>query len=470
MYQNFDFKAERIFRMLTEYCSVMEEYNYSYEENLILDIEYRIAEAIVESFPSALLPFQEIGYAIHRAMDAGELLDPRDFEDDFIRLYNFILRMRDKRNSFNADRRAEHPIEIGSLSRYNPSLNQFCRFDEEYDDIDAEGRNKRNLEFKTAVRDTLQYLRNSTKPVQRATLMTEIKNCSSSVISHACTHRDILNYLGSYYCGANIVLSQDVKQSFKKSISRILDDNEIHHADELYNKLKDTEHIVFSETYVHSSFQLLSLLRYLYGSEFTISRPFISLKDVHIPTIPERVIRFIGKRKEIQIADIVEFFRDKNIIIPRLLSLLDAINRHVLIKDHTTLVATDSLGLTPVILKEIETAVSEELDDVNCKAVRELLCFPKLPRIAIPWTEWLLYSVIRKNIPTVRTYTTSPQFRHGIPVLSLSEELTNEELAEISERHQGSIHTTVTMDTDDFEEELDDDILLEFDWEDNDEL
>ena len=129
-----------------------------------------------------------------------------------------------------------------------------------------------------------------------------------------------------------------------------------------------------------------------------------------------------------------------------------------MIKDHTTLVATDTLGLTPVILKEIETAVSEELDDVNCKAVRELLCFPKLPRIAIPWTEWLLYSVIRKNIPTVRTYTTSPQFRHGIPVLSLSEELTNEELAEISERHQGSIHTTVTMDTDDFEEELDDDI------------
>lgn len=469
MYQNYDSKAERIFRMLSEYCSLMEEYNYSYDENIILDIEFRIADAIADSFPSALYPFQDIGYAVHRMMDSGDELDPHELEDDFIRLYNHILRMKDKRNSFNEERRAEQPLRVDSLSRLIPEIDQSCGRENEYSSYE-EDFNKKEFEKKVAIRNTLQYIRNSTKPVQRATLMAEIKHCTSAVIAYTCKHYDILNYHSAYFCGSHILLTQGEKEHFKASIESVLGDCEIHHIDELYTKVRDKERVVLNKAFVSSSFQMMSLIRYLFRREYNYSRPFISAKSIHIPTIPERVIRFINKRNEIPISELVEFFRIKKIEIPRLLSLLDTINECVLIKDHSTLVATNSLGLTPHTLEEIEEIITEELEEANYKAVRDLLCFPQLPHISIPWTEWLLYSVVRRSLPAIHTYTTSPQFRHGIPVLSLSEEITDDEMAEVAERHKGSISTTVTADTDYFEDEIDDDLLLEFDWEDSDEL
>lgn len=465
---------EKIFRMLNEYCAAFDEYNMSGEPYAMQDIEYQVSEALAEYFPIASDYFSMIVDRIHVLVEDEAPIDISEFEDDLILVYNCIRQARNKKtwNWFDDDfKRDSDYYDYSDYSDDEDShiYDQDPDQDELYE-IRSE-RAERTSAFVQAVKETIRFIEESSKPVQRQTLVANIKDFSDAVMVQACRESKILSYHGEYIYAGNLDIPDNLFHTLRRQINFILRDHEIHHIDELYDEIAPKQYLLLSGAYVQTSYQFFSLVAYLFEDDYNFVRPFIAQKSVHIPTIPERVIRFIGNNNEILIDDVISFTKKKGITIPRLLELFDDISNHFFIKNHDTLISRSSLSLNNSILEQVADLIIDELKDVDCIAIRDLRCLSLLPSISVPWEEWLIYSIIRKHIPSIHTYTTSSQFRHGIPVISLTSMVTEIELSEIAQRHEGNTHAVVhtTVDNLDNLDELIED-MIDFNWEDEDEL
>ena len=45
-------------------------------------------------------------------------------------------------------------------------------------------------------------------------------------------------------------------------------------------------------------------------------------------------------------------------------------------------------------------------------------CIHKLPRINVPWHEWLIYSVVRKCSKELETGVSNAQFKYAMPLIA----------------------------------------------------
>ena len=52
----------------------------------------------------------------------------------------------------------------------------------------------------------------------------------------------------------------------------------------------------------------------------------------------------------------------------------------------------DHIGINVEIAKQVERIVSEEV--LETMPIKQLTCWGKLPLLNVPWTEWLLYSIL----------------------------------------------------------------------------
>jgi hypothetical protein len=86
---------------------------------------------------------------------------------------------------------------------------------------------------------------------------------------------------------------------------------------------------------------------------------------------------------------------------------------------------------------DIERAIQNELITKKCCAIRDLSCVPSFPDIELEWNEWLIFSVVSKWIVDLDVDTTSNQFKHSIPVVSLPGIKTSDYMDAIRERYTG---------------------------------
>lgn len=114
--------------------------------------------------------------------------------------------------------------------------------------------------------------------------------------------------------------------------------------------------------------------------------------------------------------------------------------------------------------------IKYELEVDNCKAVRDLLCIIDFPKIAIPWDEWLIYSVVKKYGRSIEALTSSSQFKKSVPIVALQGKYQQSTIDKIAEQYSSSLDNTFSTisQLEDLDNLSDDLLLLEddFDWSD----
>ena len=473
-YHKDDDTIRKIVTLLREYCNSFEEYNSSSNAFAVHILERKIQNVLTEYYPYAAKVFNGIVVQVHELIENNDYIDVAYFEDDFIWIYNRI-RQLEQRGTWDWETQEENDFDyydsFGSSSSFI--------YDSPYEEFDEDERVRRierqarRLAFQNNVDTVVKLIREHTKPVQRATLFANFKECTDKVITFACANEDILNYHGEYFWAGNLKISECKRFSLQNRVDALLRDQEIHHIDELFSDITKSFSSLLSEAYVQTSFQLLTLLKYLFPDRYNYLRPFVAQDKVKIPTIPERVVRFASHHNEIEIDDVIAFCKSKGITIAKLMDLFDNISDHFFIKNHSTLISVKMLALTSEVIEEIKEAIEEELEIDSYKAIRELKCLSKLPKLpgTVRWDEWLVYSIIRKHFKEIYTHTTSPQFRLAIPVVSLEKVVDKDALVEIAKRYEDSIDSGSVREVDDLDliDELIDD-MVEIDWEDIDDI
>lgn len=127
------------------------------------------------------------------------------------------------------------------------------------------------------------------------------------------------------------------------------------------------------------------------------------------------------------------------------------------------LISIEQTGITEDIAKQVENIVCDSISDAV--PIRELPCIYSLPPISVSWTEWLVFSTLKKWSSKLSVATSSPILRMAVPLVSPIGKMDAEKFAGLapSKNTEFCSDSTDDVSTDDLLMELIDDDSL---WED----
>lgn len=274
----------------------------------------------------------------------------------------------------------------------------------------------RDKGFTSIYSSIVSFIKNAKYPVRKEELKTQFKGISDIVISFAISDSDVLNYFGEYLHGSNLVIRETEKEFLSEYLASTLADAEAHHIKDIYADINAERPELFSRNAAVAPYSAFSVLEYLFRDQFQFSRPYVALNNVEIGLPNERLHELLYSMDKFSVSDITEFAKENHMQIQALIEYINSLNDKYLLLDVNTLVSIDEIGINEDIANEVEARIFDEI--VGTIPIRDLHCVSKFPHINVLWTEWLVYSVLKKWSKRIDVALSSSQLRQSIPLVS----------------------------------------------------
>ncbi len=262
----------------------------------------------------------------------------------------------------------------------------------------------------------VNFIKKSEYPVQKQQIKNAFPGITEIVINFSVSDPDVLNYFGAYLHSSRLAISSKEQWDLRRILIEIVSDHKAHHGAEVYEAIQRKMPAVFSRNAAMYPFSAFSILEYLFRDTFQFSRPYIAELGVEIGRFGERLHDLIYSGDEFAISDIKEFCKEHRLQIQSMLDYVNACNDCFFWRDKYTMVSIESTGITESIAQEMEEIVAAE---VSCtQPISQIMCWHRLPRIAMPWTEWLIYSALNKWGRMLTVATSSNQLRMAVPLIA----------------------------------------------------
>lgn len=206
---------------------------------------------------------------------------------------------------------------------------------------------------------------------------------------------DVLNFFGSYIHFSQLNLYQHDKIYLRDELDKMVSDNIPHHAKELYEHVNGNNPDLLRRLGIRYEFALFSVVQRLFEGEYQFSRPYIARDDIEITRPEEEIRAFVSGEVIVEIEELMNKCEELHyrLATNRLNFFMSFNDSHLLInKDE--LKSIDSIGLNEQIAKEIEALVYDEINETI--PIADLRCVAQFPKVNVPWTEQLIFSVLYK--------------------------------------------------------------------------
>lgn len=311
----------------------------------------------------------------------------------------------------------------------------------------------------------VNFIKKSKYPVSKQQIQNGFPGITDIVIALAVSDTDVLNYFGEYLHASNLYVTDVDRQYLYDIISRIVSDNMPHHVKDFYEVISREKPEILTRNAILYPFAAYSLLEYLFREQFQFLRPYIASMGTEIGRAGERLKELIYSTDRIAIADIRDFAKENRFQIPSMIDYVNACNDEFLLVDRDTLMRIDKIKITETMAKQIEDCVVQVV--AQTMPIYQLSIWGALPILSVPWTDWLLYSVLNKWAKKVSVGTSSNQMRMALPLVALAGELNGVELDDTA---MVSSADAIKFDDLDNIDELLEDIIEDDIWEDSYEL
>ncbi len=262
----------------------------------------------------------------------------------------------------------------------------------------------------------VNFIKKSEYPVQKQQIKDAFPGITEIVINLSVSDPDVLNYFGAYLHSSRLAISSKEQWDLRRILIEIVSDHKAHHGAEVYEAIQRKMPAVFSRNAAMYPFSAFSILEYLFRDTFQFSRPYIAELGVEIGRFGERLHDLIYSGDEFAISDIKEFCKEHRLQIQSLLDYVNACNDRFFWRDKYAMVSIESTGITESISQEMEEIIAAE---ISCtQPISQIMCWHRLPRIAIPWTEWLIYSALNKWGRMLTVATSSNHLRMAVPLIA----------------------------------------------------
>ena len=130
----------------------------------------------------------------------------------------------------------------------------------------------------------------------------------------------------------------------------------------------------------------------------------------------ERLHDIISSSKEFSVNEISEFLKENHFQLQSLLEFVNSCNDEFLLVDDNRMMRIEDIGITKEIVQSVEKIIFDEI--ISTVPISELTSYSQFPKLAVPWSEWLLYSSLNKWSEILTVGTSFNQFRLSVPLVS----------------------------------------------------
>ena len=241
--------------------------------------------------------------------------------------------------------------------------------------------------------EIIRYIRMSPVQVSKRELY-DVFKVSDITISIAASDPSIINYYGSYLYGGNLSIDGPEEKALEEYLEIVLSDHVEHHIQEIFEVIKEDQSSFCGRNGIFYSYQMFSVLQYLFAEQYQFSRPYIALNDVVIGRADERIRELVYDSDEIELDDVFDYAKENHYYIYSKLDFANSlINTHVF-KNKDVLIRLTETGFDESEIPVIEDMILSELSGNN-KLIGDLECVYRFKSIMIPWNEWFIYSCPR---------------------------------------------------------------------------
>lgn len=267
----------------------------------------------------------------------------------------------------------------------------------------------------------VSFIKESKYPVTKEEIKNNFKGITDIVIAFATSDSEVLNYFGEYLHASHLVIRETEKDQLATYLTTLLSDGEAHHIKEIYHTIHNVSPELFSRNAIAWPYSAFSFLEYLFSDQFQFSRPYIALKNIEIGRPNERLRESLYGMDTFPITAITEFAKENHMQIPNLTEFINSLNDKFLFLDGSALVSINEIGVNDSVARKVESCICKEV--TGTVLIRDLKCINNLPKIKVPWNEWLIYSVLNKWSTRLEVSLSSSQLRQSLPLVAKAGDL-----------------------------------------------
>jgi len=264
--------------------------------------------------------------------------------------------------------------------------------------------------------EIVQYIKKFSYPITKEDIKKAFPGVTEIVISFATGDANVINLFGKYIHGSRLNLSDTNKVYFENILQKFVTGDKVRHYKELYDFIERDDSDLLRKLFIHFPTSLFSVLEYLFKEQYQFKRPFIANIGTDIGDPEEQLHDLIISSDEIAISEITAFAKDNHYEIYSILELLNSFNGTHLVMDRDTFASIERIGINNDIAKNVIAILQDEVTETEL--ITSLECIYRLPKINVPWTEWLIYSVVNRWGESLVAGTTSNQFKLSVPAVA----------------------------------------------------
>ena len=243
--------------------------------------------------------------------------------------------------------------------------------------------------------EIVSYIRQFDYPVSKKQVFDEYPGLTEIVFNFSVSDPKIINLRSEYIHADKMNFNKADIKYFRSVLEKILSKNNGScNSKDVYEYIDADNPTSMRRLYIMYQYSLFSVFEYLFREEYQFSRPYIAYPNVEISHASERMDELLRNADEITLAEINEYAREIHFGINSILNFVDEHNDTHLLKNKKELISIETSGIDEMCAGQIEKLILDEINGTTL--ISELKTIYKFPRISVPWTEWLIYSVLKK--------------------------------------------------------------------------
>ena len=262
----------------------------------------------------------------------------------------------------------------------------------------------------------VDFIKKSNFPVSKAQIQEAFPGITEIVINFSVGDPYVLNYFGEYLHASKLNILDNEKAYLFNVLNDLLADGEAHHGRDIYEIISRQKPEILTRNAAMYPFSAFSILEFLFRDKFQFSRPYVANNGVEIGRPGERLHDLIYSSDKFTVSEISEFSRDNRFQIYSLLEYVNGCNDEFLLIDNDTMMRISQTGIDESVALQVEGVIADSISETT--PIKNLTIWADLPAIKVPWTEWLIYSIIFKWGSKLIAATSSNQFRLSVPLIA----------------------------------------------------
>ena len=270
--------------------------------------------------------------------------------------------------------------------------------------------------IKSFYKEIVNYIQKFDYPITKKQIFDYFPGITEIVLNFSVSDESIINFFGEYLHGSRLNLNDDDIKYLYNAVDELIDDCGAHHGKELYEIISKDNPTVLNKAGIFHAYSLFSVVEYLFRNEFQFSRPYFAKNNVEFSKPLEIIEEWVKSQALISIKDITLYAKELKYQVYSILDLMNSYNDSHLLINAESIASFEYIGITQEIAEKVETIVTSGIS--GTVLISSLSCINSLPKLNIPWTEWLIYSVLLKWGKNTDLSVTNKYFYYAHPVVA----------------------------------------------------